>query len=265
MRSRSLVVTLAVLLAAGATAAVFLYVNNVREDARTGGELTTVIVPKTDIAAGTQLDELIAADAFTEQDVPTDAVVGGSVTSIDDLAGRTAEQAILQGEQIALGRLSDTGEDVPGGTLGLREGYQAVGVKLEPEQFVGPALRAGDRVTFYAHFEAGTTAPLGLSDLSRRAPKLVPPSVEFAGATVMAVEESRVLAVTQAPAESSDPATAEDEDVEKVQLVTLELTPEDTMRLVFSQNEGIVWLGLIRPGDEVADAKPIGLAEVVGR
>ena len=100
MRSRSLVVTLAVLLAAGAMAAVFLYVNNVREDARTGGELTTVIVPKTDIAAGTQLDELIAADAFTEQEVPTDAVVSGSVTSIDDLTGRTAEQAILQGEQI---------------------------------------------------------------------------------------------------------------------------------------------------------------------
>ena len=73
------------------------------------------------------------------------------------------------------------------------------------------------------------------------------------------------LGVPQAPAESADPATAEDEDVEKVQLVTLELTPEDTMRLVFSQNEGIVWLGLIRPGDEVADAKPVGLAEVVGR
>ncbi|MEX0754579.1 MAG: Flp pilus assembly protein CpaB [Actinomycetota bacterium] len=264
MKSRSLIVALAVLLAVGATAAVFLYVNNVREDARTGGELTPVIVSTVDIAAGTQLDELISADGFVQQDVPTDAVVSGAVTSLDELQGRTAEQAILANEQIALGRLSDTGSDVPGGTLGLREDYQALSVKLTPEQFVGRALRGGDRVSFYAFLGGLALADLSLEDLARGKAPGESGGGSIEPATVMVVPDARVLAVTQAPTET-DPAAADEGDVQEEQIVTLELTPEDAMRLITSQNTGSVWLGLIRPGDEVTKVKPVGIAQVVGR
>ena len=59
MRSRGLVVMLALVLATLATAGVFLYSRGVKEDARQGGDLATIVVSKVDIAANTDLNDLI--------------------------------------------------------------------------------------------------------------------------------------------------------------------------------------------------------------
>jgi len=64
MKERGLVVVLAFLLAIGATAAVFLYVNGVKHDATSGGTTTQVIVSKQVIPSGTNLDGLVSSGAF---------------------------------------------------------------------------------------------------------------------------------------------------------------------------------------------------------
>ena len=56
MRSRGLVVAIAVVLAIVAAAAVILYTNGVKSDAVTGGALSVVVVSKQDIAANTNLN-----------------------------------------------------------------------------------------------------------------------------------------------------------------------------------------------------------------
>ena len=58
MRSRGLVVAIAVVLAIVAAAAVILYTNGVKNDAVTGGALSVVVVSKQDIAANTNLNPL---------------------------------------------------------------------------------------------------------------------------------------------------------------------------------------------------------------
>jgi pilus assembly protein CpaB len=252
MRSRSLVVALALLLAVGATAAVFLYLSNVKRDAETGGALTSVIVSKTDIVAGSEFDALIDQGAFEEQQVPSDAIVDGVVTDLDQLQGRTAAVPILAGEQIALSRVSGTEEALPGGLLGLKEGFQALTVKLDGEQFIGPALAPGDHVTFYAWFDEGFAAQTArLFAASAAHGKGVGSGPE--GVAVLAVPDARVLDVTTQEVTAGD----EGAEVDQVQLVTLELTTDDALRLVYSQNEGRVWFGLIRPGDTVAPAPPV--------
>jgi len=260
MRSRSLVVALALLLAVGATAAVFLYVSNVKQNAETGGALTSVVVSKTDITAGAELDLLIDEGAFEEQQVPTDAVVDGAVTDLGQLQGRAASVPILAGEQIALSRLSGTEEELPGGVFGLKEGYQALTVKLTGEQFIGPALTSGDHVTFYAWFDEGFSAQTGkLFAGGTVHGKGVGGGPE--GVAVLAVPDARVLDVTF---QKSAPGDEQDE-VEQVQLVTLELSTDDALRLVYSQNEGLVWFGLIRPGDGVAPAPPLDIFGVASK
>ena len=59
MRSRGLVVAIAVVLAIVAAAAVILYTNGVKNDAVTGGALSVVVVSKQDIAANTSLNPLL--------------------------------------------------------------------------------------------------------------------------------------------------------------------------------------------------------------
>jgi Flp pilus assembly protein CpaB len=60
-----------------------------------------IVVSKVDIPAGTDLNELIKDDQFRINLILEDAVVDGSVTSIDQLKGRQSRVRILAGEQIA--------------------------------------------------------------------------------------------------------------------------------------------------------------------
>ena len=66
MRSRGLVVAIAVVLAIVAAAAVILYTNGVKKDAVTGGALRVVVVATQDIPANTNLNPLLEEGAFTE-------------------------------------------------------------------------------------------------------------------------------------------------------------------------------------------------------
>jgi pilus assembly protein CpaB len=249
MKSRSLVVAGALILALLATAGVFLYVSNVKEEAETGGELTTVLVSATDIPAGTDLNPLADQGAFTPKPFPTDSVVQGAVTSVAQLRDRTAAVPILAGEQIALSRLSGTQEKLPGGVFGLQEGYEAVTVRLTAEQMLGERLQTGDHVTFYAHF----------SDLGG--------SGVLDDQTAVVVPDARVLDVTTPIADpnSTTSSTESSDEVSAEQLVTLELTVEQGEQLVFSQNSGEVWLGLIRPGDNVPNEGPVDVSKILGK
>jgi Flp pilus assembly protein CpaB len=91
MKSRGVVVVLALILATIATAGVFLYSRGVKQEAIKGGDLQDVIVSKVDIPANTELDELISQQQFELLQVPQDAVVQGAVTDLAQLRGRRAD------------------------------------------------------------------------------------------------------------------------------------------------------------------------------
>jgi len=116
MRSRGLVVAIAVVLAIVASAAVILYTNGVKEDAVTGGSLSEVVVASQDIPANTNLNPLLDQGVFSTLRVPTDAVVDGAISDLSQLRGLTSTAPILANEQIPVGRLS-SGEAPQGGSL----------------------------------------------------------------------------------------------------------------------------------------------------
>ena len=105
MRSRGLVVAIAVVLALLAAAGVIVYTSNLEEQVKTENT-TTVLVSSADIPANTQLDPLIANGQFREVDIPNDALVLGAVTSFDELSGQTTAAPILANEQIPSTRLA---------------------------------------------------------------------------------------------------------------------------------------------------------------
>ncbi len=124
MRSRGLVVALAVLLAVAAAGAVVLYTNGVKKAAESGGSLTTVIVATQDIPANTSLNSLVESGGFKELAVPADAVVDGAITSLTELRGQTTTAPIVANEQLTSSNLS-SGEQVAGGMLGISKGHVA--------------------------------------------------------------------------------------------------------------------------------------------
>lgn len=259
MRSRGLVVAIAVVLAIVAAAAVILYTNGVKNDAVTGGALSVVVVSKQDIAANTNLNPLLEQGAFTELRVPTDAVVDGAVTSMSELRGQTTTAPILANEQIASARLSG-GEAPQGGALGITPGNVGLPMVLEG----GPAgygvIQRGDTVAVYATFKAGEVASKAalrqvlspgqlaklLSGTSTNGPLVTIP-FKF---TVTVVPSTRVLNI-------QNPVVVEGNKFSETNIpLTLDLSPEDAQAVSYSLvYSDLVNLALLPPENE--DGYPI--------
>jgi Flp pilus assembly protein CpaB len=260
MRSRGLVVAIAVVLAIVAAAAVILYTNGVKNDAVTGGALSVVVVSKQDIAANTNLDQLLEEGAFSELRVPTDAVVDGAVVRLEDLRGQTSTAPILANEQIVSARLSG-GESPEGGALGITPGNVGLFMVLDG----GPAgyglIQRGDSVAVYATFKQGEVvakadlrqilSPAQLSKVlgdaaGAKGPLVVVP-FKF---TATVVEAARVLNI-------QNPVVVEGNQFDERQIpLTLDLAPEDAQAVSYSLvNADLVNLGLLPP--ENADGYPV--------
>lgn len=242
MRSRGLVVAVALVLAALAAGAVILYTNGVKEDAVSGGELTTVIVATQEIPANTQLTPLIEGGGFKELQVPNDAVVDGAITSLEELRGRTTTSPLLANEQISAANL-DTGEAPAGGSLGISKGHLALTFQLNAPQGVYGFVQRGDNVAIFATYNGVSVIPGSIEELlSGNAEDAK--RTELPDFTVTIIPSVRVLAV-------QNPGVDEEGNQRGGDVVlTLDLTPEDAQTLIFASENALVWAGLLPPGEE---------------
>lgn len=238
MKIRGFVLAVALLLALGATSAVFLYVQGVRQEAKKSpsGNLVAVIVSTEDIPGGTALDPLIERGTFNSVKIPKDALVQGVVTDLSQLKGRTTSATIVQGEQITAARLQGSIKQVS--NVGLRPGYQAVSVSLAMPEGGGGFVQPGDHVTVYTTLKVDGKKQGG-------------------DVTVTAVPDVRVLKVSAPPTDEGGRSTSQD-----VQFL-LELEPLDAQRVIFSEEKGSVWLALVYPGDKSPSLAPISAADLL--
>jgi pilus assembly protein CpaB len=245
-RIRGVALALALLLAIGATVAVFLYLSAVKKEHRAPvADFTTVIVSKQDIPADTKLDSLISAGAFTTLQVPRDAIVAGSVTDLSQLRGRTTNTFVLQREQISTSRLQGSTQ-ATGGVLGIPSGFQAVTVQLDPQKVPGQVLQPGDHVAVYATYSSVQIIGGGKlgSILSGKGDATGVTTTTAGDFTVDLVPDVQVLRVS-----NENLATAGSSSNDGV-LVTLALRPYDAQNVVFSQEKGSIWLALLPPGQK---------------
>jgi len=266
MRSRGLVVALALLLAIGATAAVFLYVNGVREDAKTGGDLVPVVVASENISANTELNPLLESGAFATVSVPPETVVADAVTDPAELQDQTTTFPILANEPISLSRLS-SGEGVTGGSLGITTGHVATSFRVEGPPGVGGHVVRGDNVVVYATFN-GVKVFKSFKDLINEATNAktnvnAPSSSQedLPALTVTLVPTVKVLDVEN-PVESTDGKTSEGQVT-----LTLDLLPADAAGMVYAAEQGSLWFGLLPPGEEGVQlpAATVPLDKVLGK
>ena len=156
MRSRGLVVAIAVVLAVAAAAAVILYTQGVKKDAEDGGALQTVIVSSIEIRANEALNPLVAQDVFKQIRVPQDALVAGAVTDIRQLEDATTTSTVLANEQIPISRLSSGPRP---NELGISEGHIAVAVELEAPQGGTGNVQPGDNISVFATYQNVQAVP----------------------------------------------------------------------------------------------------------
>jgi len=241
MRSRGLVVALAVLLAVAAAGAVVLYTNGVKEAAESGGSLSTVIVATQDIPANTSLDALIQSGSFKELNVPTDAVVDGAVTSLAELRGQTTTAPLVANQQLTASNLS-SGEQVEGGMLGISKGHVALTIKLNAPQGVNGNIQRGDNITVFATFVGaslvGGTIPEIVNGTGSKEKQDLP---DF---TVTLIPTVRVLEVVNPGLDEAGNSTGD------TVTLTLDLLPPDAQSLTLANQTGTLYVGLLPPGED---------------
>jgi pilus assembly protein CpaB len=225
MRSRGVALLLALLLAVAATAGVYLYIQGVRDDAKSEAVTVRVIVSTQNIPAGSQLDPLISAGIFTTKLFPSDTLVESPVTSVEQLRGETTSQTILANEQISTQRLSGTTE-LGGGILNIPPGFVAVTMQLEAPPNVAGFIRKGDHVQVFVTLEE----------------KLVTLFPD-----VLILSNTGSISTTTGASSGGD----------RGGLVTVALEPGDAQKLVLAQQKGSVWLALIPPGEDGQPFRPI--------
>ena len=242
MRSRGLVVAIAVVLAVAAAAAVILYTQGVKEDVL-GGEGTTVIVASQDIPPNTPLQPLIDQGVFGEVQIAQDALVASAVTSTEELVGATSTQQIFANEQIPASRLS-IGKAID--RLGITPGHLALSVEIDAPQGGLGNIIAGDNVQVFATYQSvqvikGTLQKYinAQAAATAVAPKQLPPL------TLTLIPTVRVLKIQNPPVDVETGRS----DSSRIQ-VTLDLLPEDAQNLVFAQENARIWLGLLHPEED---------------
>lgn len=262
MRSRGLVVVLALILAVLATVGVFLYARGVREDARTGGDLTTVVVSKVDIPANSDLNQYISDDQFVTQEFPTDTVIDGAITELSQLRNRRNSVFIVAGEQIPVSRVE--GGKVPGGVLSIPDGHQAITVSLASPRAVGAAVSGGDNVTILATFTdvvVEETKKKGQAAQPSPAPGAeLQPTEE--SATVVLVPTVQVLRV-YVPETTEIEGGGQEADVTGDIAVTLAFLPEEAQKFVLALEQGTVYLSLLPPDAEGVELDPITIDGII--
>ena len=252
MRSRGLVVAIAVVLAVLAAVGVIVYTNQVRNNATSEGT-TAVIVSTQDIPAGTALDPLIQQGVFATVNVPNDAFVQGAITSQTQLQGQTTAAPIYANEQIPPDRLA-TGK---GNILGIDEGHVGLGLAVDGASAVNGAVQVGDHIVVYATFNKGT--PVTKQDLrqllsSAQITKLFAAAGATTGlaqaqvflmpfdVTVALVPSVKVLSVQNPPVDTTSGRAQTGAST-----FILDLLPPDAQNVIFATEKASVYLGLLPP------------------
>jgi Flp pilus assembly protein CpaB len=240
MKRGTSILALTVLLAAAATGLIYLYLKGAGDVTDPNATTVSIIVSKSDIPANTDLNSLVESGTFTTTTIARNDLLQGAITDVAQLRGQTAAYPILAGEQIVAARLK--GElQASGGALGITPGHIAVTVQVSSQQGIAGMLTTGDEITVYATFQdaqvlKGTVGQL----LSPTAPSVDQQAI--GSFTVTLVPTVRVLATQSQTTVTGDSAGG---DV----LLTLDLTKPDAQDLVFAQENGHLWFGLLPPGD----------------
>jgi len=223
MGRRTILLTAALVIAALGTALIFIYVQSANDRAQEGTTLVSVLVATSDVDAGTTGSDASNNGAFELQDVPQDALPAGYLTSLDPVADLKTNTAIYSGQTVLQQMFSNTG----GSSLSVPKGRLAVAVQLgDPERVAGFVVPGSDVTIF-----ATATNAAGGSGFTR----VLLPKVQVIGVG---------NAATTTTTTTTDTGEQTTEEIPRT-ILTLSLTTAEAQRVIFAQNVGELYFGLI--------------------
>jgi len=233
MGRRTVLLIAALVVAALGTALVFLYVNNLESEANDGAKLVKVLEASQQVAAGTTAGDASAAGAFELVEIPQSAVADGALSDITVISEQVALAPVFPGQQILTQMF---GTQVATGGLGVPKDQLAISVQLGDPNRVAGFVLPGSKVAVFSTIDAG--------DGSETRILLTSADVIAVGATTL---------VTQTTTDETGESTTE--EIPRA-ILTLALDQQDAQRVIFAQEQGPLYFGLLPEDANVRDGSP---------
>lgn len=226
MKTRIIAVAVAAVLALVGAVVLVMAVRSADQAATAGAQLTSVLIVRTEVPAGTAADHL--GDAVEVRQVPARYVADGAVADLAELDGLVAVVNLQPGEQILATRFSSPQQLASAGIhAAVPEGMQEVSIAVDLQRIAGGSVGPGERVGVFASFdETGTTLLL-----------------------------NQVLVTSIASTVDPD---ADGQQAQGLVLVTLALNAEDAMAVVHAAEFGHIWMSAQNDNTAVPTASPDG-------
>ncbi|MFC4402429.1 Flp pilus assembly protein CpaB [Gracilibacillus xinjiangensis] len=184
-----------------------------------------VVVSAEDISIG----QKITSDMLTLQEIPEDQVHNNAALNIEEVVDHYATSDIKQGEVIMNHRIQLLEEEKEVVSKKIQEGYRAVSINVDYVTGISNLIQPGDHVDVVL----STLEPV---------------------TTEIILERMHVLAVGERMVEKKEDGTEE-----YYQAVTLELTQEDTVKIIDARQKGVLQLALYsksEPIEEMSEVNP---------
>ena len=202
----------------GAILIVF-YVQGADQRALAGTVTRPVLVVEKPISAGTPVAEM--GGSVTVKNMPVAALASGAMATLQSAPNTVAAIDLVPGEQVLRSRLIDPSSLQSPGTVAVPTGLQEVTVLLGPDRTVGARIRAGQSVGVFVSFPgAGTVAAM----------------------TQLLLQKVLVTSIQGAPAQPTSGGSTATAAPTGSDLVTLALSAADAEKIIFSAENGSLWM-----------------------
>ncbi len=274
MKLRIILLIVAIIIAGGAVFGVITYINSIRASIDEGVEKVEVLVAAQNIPKEVTVEDLTEDNMVVTEGIPRIYLAEGVLTSLDEYKGYVVAAPINKGEQITTTKFIKPEE------IGLAfivpEGMIAVSIPIDEIIGVSNLIDVGDRVNVIATFFPKEELSIGSSS----AVEGEQPEEETVGSSTkevsMGVEKDITMTLlwnvevlyigTRIPTAGGEEQTGgifgggqseTSKQSDEINTVTLAVTPEDSERLVFSEEVGSVWLALV-PTDGIEEEETTG-------
>ena len=238
MRSKIVLLLVAVALGVVATLFAARYLNDAQAEIVSQAEPVRVLVATRDVPAGTSVEEIMSKDFVQDQEIPRQFVADGAVSSAGSIAGLVLAVPLTRGEQLTAGRFM-VAEEV-GLAYTVPEGHVAISLPYVPARGVSGFVSPGDFVMVIGTFAS--------NDLETAVTKTLVPKARVLAAGAETSNTVTPATATQTGEGGMLGAAGSADGAEGPATLTLALTAVDAERVVFAQEAGTVWYALLASG-----------------
>ena len=242
MARRSILLLVAVVVAALGTTMLVVYVQGASARATEGQQTTTVLTALAVIEPGETVADAEAAGKIGEREVVRDDLPAGALRSTDEVGTLVSIGTIFVGQQLIVDQFGDPGSEE---VLGIPHGRMAISVELTDPERVAGFVQPGSWVAIFMSGEPELYRSDGTTQKLAPLTRILLPKVQVVGVGTTSV--------------SSRTTTDDDgnETVEEVPrtILTIAVTQKEAEAVIYSSRNGSLTFAL-RTGDSRVNDRP---------